>query len=153
VRRPEYLLLVKGNSVPTSALTSEGQITLPKEIREHLQEAELGESPRGGPEQQNKEKIMAAQAPAICSPARLAHSHAISGMRPVEALYEEGLLKPETPLALRSGERVALIVIRLPDPKRWDLERLAKGGAGEDLELASQGLAEWAAALDEEDRG
>jgi predicted DNA-binding antitoxin AbrB/MazE fold protein len=42
------------------------------------------------------------------------------------ARYEDGLLKPEKPLTLAPGERVALIVVRHPDPKRWDLERLAK---------------------------
>jgi len=72
-------------------------------------------------------------------------------MRFIEARYEEGLLKPESPLALTPGERVALIVVRHPDPKRWDLERLAKGGAEEDRVLAEQGLADWADALDEED--
>lgn len=72
-------------------------------------------------------------------------------MRVIEARYEEGLLKPETPLALTPGERVALIVVRQPDPRRWDLARLAKSGAGEDRELAEQGLAEWADALDRED--
>ncbi|MFL6195212.1 MAG: antitoxin AF2212-like protein [Thermoanaerobaculia bacterium] len=71
-------------------------------------------------------------------------------MRVIEARYEEGLLKPETPLMLTPGERVALIVVRRPDPKRWDLEKLAKAGA-EDQELAEQGLAEWADALDDED--
>lgn len=70
-------------------------------------------------------------------------------MRVIEARYEEGLLKPETPLSLRPGERVALIVVRHPDPRRWDLERLAKG-AGEDRMLAEQGLTEWADALDRE---
>ena len=72
----------------------------------------------------------------------------IEAMRVIEARYEEGLLKPETPLALTPGERVALIVVRHPDPRRWDLARLAKSGAGEDRELAEQGLAEWADALD-----
>lgn len=64
-------------------------------------------------------------------------------MRLIEARYEEGLLRPETPLPLTPGERVALIVVRHPDPRRWDLERLAKGGAGEDraLELAELELA------------
>ena len=73
----------------------------------------------------------------------------------IEARYEDGLLKPETPLALTPGERVALIVVRHPDPKRWDLERLAKSGVevGEDRGLAEQGLAEWADALDREDHG
>ena len=73
------------------------------------------------------------------------------GMRFIEARYEGGLLKPETPLALTPGERVALIVVRHPDPRRWDLDRLAKSGSGEDRELAERGLAEWADALDEED--
>jgi predicted DNA-binding antitoxin AbrB/MazE fold protein len=72
-------------------------------------------------------------------------------MRPIEARYEEGLLRPETPVALRPGERVALIVVRHPDPKRWQLDRLA-GGRDEDRVLAEQGLAEWSDALDEEDR-
>jgi predicted DNA-binding antitoxin AbrB/MazE fold protein len=74
-------------------------------------------------------------------------------MRPVEALYDGGLLKPTTPLALRPGERVGLIVLRLPDPSRWDLDRLARHGMAEDLVLAEQGLVEWADALDAEDRG
>lgn len=73
-------------------------------------------------------------------------------MRVIEARYEEGLLKPDTPLALRPGERVALIVVRHPDPSRWNLDQLAKSGAGEDLDLAEQGLSEWAGTLDEEDR-
>lgn len=72
-------------------------------------------------------------------------------MRVIEARYEEGLLKPETPLALTPGERVALIVVRHPDPRRWDLERLARSGAEEDQTLAEQGLAGWADALDRED--
>jgi predicted DNA-binding antitoxin AbrB/MazE fold protein len=69
-------------------------------------------------------------------------------MRFIEARYEEGLLKPEAPLALTPGERVALIVVRHPDPRRWDLQRLAKGA---DRVLAEQGLAEWADSLAEED--
>jgi hypothetical protein len=52
---------------------------------------------------------------------------------------------------LTPGERVALIVVAPPDPRRWDLDRLAKSGTGEDRELAEQGLAEWADALDRED--
>lgn len=72
-------------------------------------------------------------------------------MRLIEARYEEGLLKPETPLTLRPGERVALIVVRQPDPQRWDLDRLGQSSAGEDLKLAEQGLGEWADALDRED--
>jgi predicted DNA-binding antitoxin AbrB/MazE fold protein len=72
-------------------------------------------------------------------------------MRLVEARYEEGLLRPETPLTLKPGERVGLIVVRQPDPKRWNLARLAQLGPEEDLALASQGLAEWVDALHRED--
>ncbi|HEV8582431.1 MAG TPA: antitoxin family protein [Thermoanaerobaculia bacterium] len=72
-------------------------------------------------------------------------------MRRIEAVYEDGLLKPDAPLALKQGERVSLLIVRHSDPKRWDLERLAKGGLEEDRNLAEQGLAEWAAALDAED--
>ncbi len=72
-------------------------------------------------------------------------------MRRIEARYEEGMLKPETPLSLTPGERVALILVRHPDPKRWDLKRLAESGMGEDRTLAEQGLAEWADMLDKED--
>lgn len=71
-------------------------------------------------------------------------------MRTIEARYEDGLLKPETPLTLKPGERVALIVVRHPDPSRWNLHRLAQGAA-EDVSLAEEGLSEWADALDAED--
>jgi predicted DNA-binding antitoxin AbrB/MazE fold protein len=74
-------------------------------------------------------------------------------MGPIEARYDNGLLRPETPLALEQGERVALIVVRHSEKKRWDLDRLAKTGAAEDLTLSEQGLGEWAEALDAEDRG
>jgi predicted DNA-binding antitoxin AbrB/MazE fold protein len=71
-------------------------------------------------------------------------------VRPVEALYENGILRPAKPLNLRPGERVGVIVVRQPDSKRWDLARLA---SSEDVDLASAGLDDWAAALDREDRG
>jgi predicted DNA-binding antitoxin AbrB/MazE fold protein len=74
------------------------------------------------------------------------------GSRIVEAEYEKGMLKPSTPLALRPGERVQLIVMRQPDPKRWDLPRLAQHPAADEAGLAEQGLDAWAANLDEEDR-
>jgi len=73
-------------------------------------------------------------------------------MRTVEALYEDGLLKPQTPLPLRPGERVGVIVLRQPDPSRWNLDRLATLGREEDAALAEQGLAQWSDALDTEDR-
>jgi predicted DNA-binding antitoxin AbrB/MazE fold protein len=71
-------------------------------------------------------------------------------MRPVEASYEDGLLKPARPLQLRQGERVGIIVVRHPDPARWDLKRLAQG-ASEDEALAASGLDAWADALEAED--
>lgn len=73
-------------------------------------------------------------------------------MRPVEALYENGLLRPAKPLNLRPGERVALIVVRRADPSRWDLKRLAAASA-EDDELAATGLDTWTENLDHEDIG
>lgn len=73
-------------------------------------------------------------------------------MRPIQARYENGSLRPMEPLALRAGERVTLVVMRRPDPSRWDVERLARGG-GEDDELAESGLDEWADGLQREDEG
>jgi predicted DNA-binding antitoxin AbrB/MazE fold protein len=70
----------------------------------------------------------------------------------VQAEYEKGMLKPSTPLALRPGERVQLIVMRQPDPRRWDLARLAQKLAADEAGLTEQGLGGWAANLDEEDR-
>jgi predicted DNA-binding antitoxin AbrB/MazE fold protein len=72
-------------------------------------------------------------------------------MRPVDAFYENGLLRPVSQLPLRSGERVALIVVRRPDASRWDFTRLA-AHPDDDLALAEAGLDEWAAALEREDR-
>jgi predicted DNA-binding antitoxin AbrB/MazE fold protein len=73
-------------------------------------------------------------------------------MRLVEAQYESGLLRPTRPLALRPGERVRLIVVRQPDPKRWDMARLAKTCTADESALTEQGLGNWSAKLDEEDR-
>jgi predicted DNA-binding antitoxin AbrB/MazE fold protein len=72
-------------------------------------------------------------------------------MRPVEACYENGFLRPAQPLKLRQGEKVAVVVLRHPDPARWDMKRLAVGST-EDESLASTGLDAWADALDAEDR-
>ena len=72
-------------------------------------------------------------------------------MRPVEACYEDGFLKPAEPLKLRQGEKVAVIVLRHPDSTRWDMKRLATGAA-EDETLAAAGLDAWADAVDAEDR-
>jgi predicted DNA-binding antitoxin AbrB/MazE fold protein len=73
-------------------------------------------------------------------------------MRPVEALYENGLLRPAKPLNLRPGERVALIVVRHSEPSRWDLARLSAREA-EDVELANTALDSLGAMLDREDNG
>ncbi len=78
-------------------------------------------------------------------------SASMNGMRPVAACYDQGVLRPAAPLALRAGEWVSLIVMRRPDATRWDLDRLA-GGVAEDVALAEQGLADWSDALDAEDR-
>jgi predicted DNA-binding antitoxin AbrB/MazE fold protein len=76
----------------------------------------------------------------------------IALMRFIEAQFESGLLRPSTPLALRPGERVRLIIVRHPDPKRWDMARLAKTYPADESVLTEQGLGNWAADLDEEDR-
>ena len=73
-------------------------------------------------------------------------------VRVVEAQYENGVLRPAERLGLRPGEQVSLIVMRRPDPSRWDYARLAKTMNEEDLALAEQGLAEWAAELDATER-
>lgn len=72
-------------------------------------------------------------------------------MRPVAARYENGVLRPAAPLPLRPGEQVAVIVVRRPDPARWNLDRLASQPA-EDEALSEAGLDEWANALDREDQ-
>lgn len=76
----------------------------------------------------------------------------IKVVRVVEAQYEDGVLRPAQRLDLRPGEHVSLIVVRRPDPSRWDLARLVKAANGEDLALAEQGLTEWAGELDATER-
>jgi predicted DNA-binding antitoxin AbrB/MazE fold protein len=73
-------------------------------------------------------------------------------VRPIEDRYENGLLHPSKPLALRPGERVAVVVIRRPDPSRWDLDRLSRYGEEEEA-LAGAGLDDWSDALQREDEG
>jgi predicted DNA-binding antitoxin AbrB/MazE fold protein len=73
-------------------------------------------------------------------------------VRVVQAQYEDGVLRPKEPLGLRPGEQVSLIVVRRPDPSRWDLARLANTANGEDADLAEQGLADWAGELDATER-
>ncbi len=72
-------------------------------------------------------------------------------MKPIEAEYSDGVLKPSQRLDLRQGEHVSVIVLRHPDPARWDLNRLANTGEEEDLALADQGIDEWCEMLAEED--
>ncbi len=72
-------------------------------------------------------------------------------MRPIEADYEDGVLRPTKPLLLRQGERVAVVVLRRPDPSRWDLKRLASTGVAEDGALAAEGVDAWVDELERED--
>jgi predicted DNA-binding antitoxin AbrB/MazE fold protein len=76
-----------------------------------------------------------------------------SCMRSVEAKYEQGTLKLSQPLPLTPGERVRVIVVRQPDPKRWDLARLRGTDPSEDLALAGSGLADWEHAIDSDGEG
>jgi predicted DNA-binding antitoxin AbrB/MazE fold protein len=73
-------------------------------------------------------------------------------MEIIEAEFENGVLRPVRRLTLRPGERVGIVVVRRPDPSRWDLDRLSRSGAADDEQLAEQGLGDWAGALDREDR-
>ena len=73
--------------------------------------------------------------------------------RVVEAQYDDGVLRPAERLGLRPGERVNLIVVRRPDPSRWDLARLARTASEDDLALTEQGLADWATELGAAERG
>lgn len=70
----------------------------------------------------------------------------------IEAEFENGMLRPIQRLPLRPGERVGIVVVRRPDPARWDLARLAKAPAADEDHLATAGLEDWANALDREDR-
>jgi predicted DNA-binding antitoxin AbrB/MazE fold protein len=73
-------------------------------------------------------------------------------VRLIEAQYENGVLRPVERLGLRSGERVNLMVVRRPDPRRWDLVRLSSTSNQEDLSLSEQGLGDWASSLDATER-
>ncbi len=70
----------------------------------------------------------------------------------IEAEFENGVLRPMCRLPLRPGERVGIVVVRRPDPARWDLARLSKQSGDDDQKPAEEGLADWAAVLDREDR-
>lgn len=71
-------------------------------------------------------------------------------MGPVEARFEDGVLKPEERLELRPGERVRVLVLRRSNPSRWNMKRLASAPV-DDLALASTGVDAWAEALVGED--
>jgi len=44
------------------------------------------------------------------------------------------------------------MVLRRPDPRRWDLAKLSSTSSPEDISLAEQGLGEWANSLDATER-
>jgi predicted DNA-binding antitoxin AbrB/MazE fold protein len=69
-------------------------------------------------------------------------------VRLLEAQYENGFLRPVEHLGLRSGERVNLLVMRRPDPRRWNLARLESASSQEEVTLSEEGLADWASSLD-----
>ena len=72
-------------------------------------------------------------------------------MELIEAEFNEGALRPMRRLRLRLGERVGIVVVRRPDPLRWDLARLSKVVADEDT-LTEAALAEWETTLSGEDQ-
>jgi hypothetical protein len=84
--------------------------------------------------------------------ARAVRRATMGSMRPIDASFEGGVLRPTQPLHLRAGEHVRIIVLRAPDPSRWDLDRLGGAPHAEDAALAAAGVAEWADELDREDR-
>jgi len=69
----------------------------------------------------------------------------------IEAEFNDGVLRPMRQLPLRPGERVGIVVVRRPDPSRWDLARLSKIAPDEEA-LTEAGLSEWEMALRDEDR-
>jgi len=72
-------------------------------------------------------------------------------MEVIEAEFNDGVLRPMRRLTLRPGERVGIVVVRRPDPSRWDLPRLSKIPPDEST-LTEAGLTEWESALSHEDR-
>jgi predicted DNA-binding antitoxin AbrB/MazE fold protein len=75
----------------------------------------------------------------------------MKSVRAIEADYEDGVLRPTKLLLLRQGERLAVVLLRRPDPSRWDLKRLASNGAAEDGAIAAEGIDAWADELEHED--
>ena len=72
-------------------------------------------------------------------------------MEVIEAEFNDGVLRPMRHLSLRPGERVGIVVVRRPDPSRWDLARLSKV-VPDDESLTEAGLGEWETMLRREDR-
>lgn len=56
----------------------------------------------------------------------------VDQMEMFEAEFNDGVLCPMRRLRLRPGERVGIVVVRRPDPSRWDLARLSKAIRDED---------------------
>lgn len=79
------------------------------------------------------------------------HSAIVNPMVVIEAEFENGVLRPMRRLSLRPGERVGIVVVRRPDPSRWDIGRLSERSADE-AGLAEAGLADWGEALDHGER-
>ena len=75
----------------------------------------------------------------------------VPSMSIIEAEFENGVLRPSSPLRLRPGERVGIVLVRRPDALRWDVDRLAKAPSAEEKALTEEGLGEWGAAIDRED--
>jgi predicted DNA-binding antitoxin AbrB/MazE fold protein len=71
-------------------------------------------------------------------------------MQPIEADYEDGVLRPTKPLNLKQGERVSVVVLRRPDAGRWNLERLAEKSSSDEASLTHEGLHSWDSDLDGE---
>jgi predicted DNA-binding antitoxin AbrB/MazE fold protein len=63
-------------------------------------------------------------------------------MEVIEAEFNDGVLRPMRHLSLSPGERVGIVVVRRPDPSRWDLARLSKVAMDEKA-LTEAGLGEW----------
>jgi predicted DNA-binding antitoxin AbrB/MazE fold protein len=74
-----------------------------------------------------------------------------SRMEVIEAEFKDGVLHPMRHLSLRPGERVGIVVVRRPDPSRWDLARLSKI-ADDEKGLTESGLSDWESMLRHEDR-
>jgi predicted DNA-binding antitoxin AbrB/MazE fold protein len=72
-------------------------------------------------------------------------------MEVIEAEFNDGVLRPMRHLSLRPGERVGIVVVRRPDPSRWDLVRLSKVVPDGET-LTEAGLSEWESTLQNEDR-